>query len=76
MFNLLFIFNLLQSSMHIRKEFNFFLHRFKFVGIDKYGDPFTMLGDDERSFSFLNLFNKIRNSGSNFGERFNIFVNT
>ncbi len=58
--------NLLQRSLNIHKKFNFFLHRLKFVDINKDCYAFAVLSDDERSFSILNLLNKISNPSSNF----------
>ncbi len=68
--------NLLQRSLNVHEKFNFFLHGFKLVGVNKNCDTFTMLGDDERPFSILNLLNKICDPRSNFGQWPNVFVDS
>ena len=60
------VINLLQRSLNVHEKFKLFLHRFKFVDVNKDGYTFAVLSDDERSFSILNLLNKISNSSSNF----------
>lgn len=56
--------NLLARGLNIHKKLNFFLHGFKFVGINKNGNSFPVLSDHERSFSIMNLLNKIRYASS------------